>query len=119
LKILIEKGDFATAQDMLQHREDLISILVDDYNGAGIEHRRAGRFDDALREFKKILVVNPQDEGLYYNITRVYIAKKEWKTAAETINEGLKINPEFGEGIKLLKYIRETGGIDGISDKRR
>jgi tetratricopeptide (TPR) repeat protein len=113
IKILIEQGDYATAQDMLQNREDLISILVDDYNGAGIEHRRAGRYDEALNDFKKILVVYPRDEGLYYNIARVYIAKKEWKTAAETINEGLKINPDFGEGIKLLKYIRDTGNVDG------
>ena len=113
IKILIEQGDYATTQDMLVNREDLISILVDDYNGAGIGHRRAGRYDEALSEFKKILVVNPQDEGLYYNIARAYIAKKEWKTAAEAINEGLKISPEFGEGIKLLKYIRETGRVDG------
>jgi tetratricopeptide (TPR) repeat protein len=112
IKILIEQGDYAITQEMLVNREDLISILADDYNGAGIEHRRAGRYDEALSEFKKILVFNPQDEGLYYNIARVYIAKKEWKTAAETINEGLKINPQFGEGIKLIKYIRETGRID-------
>lgn len=112
IKILIEQGDYAIAQEMLANREDLIEILADDYNGAGIEHRRAGRYDEALSEFKKSLVVTPQDEGLYYNIARVYIAKKEWKRAAETINEGLKINPEFEEGIKLLRYIRETGRVD-------
>jgi tetratricopeptide (TPR) repeat protein len=97
---------------MLQNREDLISILVDGYNSSGIDYRRAGRFDEALSEFKKALIVYPGDEGLYYNIARVYVAKKEWKVAAETVNEGLKINPHFGEGIKLLKYIRETGGIE-------
>ena len=112
IKILIEQGDYAIAQEMLVNRDDLISILVDDYNGAGIEHRRAGRYDEALNEFKKALVVSPQDEGLYYNIARVYIAKMEWKRAADTIIEGLKINPEFEEGIKLLKYIRETGRVD-------
>jgi len=112
IKIFIEQGDYATAQEMLVNREDLVSILVDDYNAAGIEHRRAGRYDEALNEFKKSLVVTPQDEGLYYNIARVHIAKKEWKRAAETINESLKINREFDEGIKLLKYIRETGGVD-------
>jgi tetratricopeptide (TPR) repeat protein len=118
IKILIEQGDYATAQEMLVNREELTSILVDDYNGAGIEHRRAGRYDEALSEFKKILIVNPQDEGLYYNMARVYIAKKEWKTAEKTINEGLKISPEFGEGIKLLKYIRENGLVNETSDKR-
>jgi tetratricopeptide (TPR) repeat protein len=112
IKILIEQGDYATAQEMLVNREDLISILVDDFNSAGIEHRRAGRYNEALSEFKKILIVNPMDEGLYYNIARVYVAKKEWKVAAETVNEGLKINPHFGEGIKLLKYIRENTELE-------
>jgi tetratricopeptide (TPR) repeat protein len=112
LKILIEKGDHATAQDMLQGRDDLMSILVDGYNSSGIDHRRAGRFDEALSEFKKALIVYPRDEGLYYNIARVYVAKKEWEIAAETVNEGLKINPHFEEGIKLLKYIRENSVLD-------
>ena len=112
LKILIEKGDYATVQKMIENHEDITSILADEYNGAGIDHRRAGRYDEALGEFKKALVVLPRDEGLYYNIARVYIAKGEWKVAAETINEGLKINPQFEEGIKLLKYIRENTEIE-------
>jgi len=112
IRILVEKGDYATAREMLQNREEVLAILVDGYNGAGIEHRRAGRFDEALLEFKKALAVYPQDEGLYYNIARVYIAQKKWKEAAETINEGLQMNPHFPEGIKLLKYIRENGRID-------
>jgi tetratricopeptide (TPR) repeat protein len=112
IKILIEKGDFATAQEMLQDHEDLVSILADGYNSAGIESRRAGRFDEAIAEFKKAMVVCPRDEGLYYNIARVYVAKHEWEVAAKTINEGLKINPHFEEGIKLLKYIRENGELE-------
>jgi tetratricopeptide (TPR) repeat protein len=112
LKILIEKGDYATVQEILQNREELASVLVDEYNGKGIEHRRAGRFDEALSEFKKALTLYPQDEGLYYNVARVYVAKTEWKAAAETINAGLKVNPHFTEGIKLLKYIRENGKVN-------
>jgi tetratricopeptide (TPR) repeat protein len=112
VKILIEKGDFATAKEILGTREDMILILVDEYNSTGIEHRRAGRLDEAQSEFKKALAIYPEDEGLYYNIARVYVAKKEWKAAAETIQGGLRVNPHFTEGIKLLKYIRENGRID-------
>jgi len=111
IKVLIGKGDYATAREMLQNREDLLTLLVDEYNSAGIEHRRSGRFDEALAEFKKALMLYPTDEGLYYNVARVYIAKKEWKAAAQTINDGLRVNPDFAEGIKLLKYIRESAGI--------
>lgn len=112
VRILIEKGDLATAREILQDHEEMVLILVDEYNSAGIEHRRAGRTDEALSEFKKALAIYPEDEGLFYNIARVYVAKKEWKAAAETIQEGLQVNPHFTEGIKLLKYIRETGRLD-------
>jgi len=112
IKILIKKGDYAIAQETIAGDEEIIALLVEEYNVSGIRYRREGRFDEAVSEFKKALVVQPRDEGLYYNIARAHIAKKEWKAAAEVIGEGLKINPHFGEGITLLKYIRENGGID-------
>ena len=108
VKVLMENGDHAAALELLKGNDDLTSLLVAEYNAAGIEHRRAGRHDEALREFNRALVLSPTDEGIYYNMARVYIDKKEWKTAAETVNEGLKINHDFPEGIRLLKYIRET-----------
>ena len=59
-----------------------------------------------------MLAISPQDEGLYYNIARVYVCKKEWKTASEMMQSALMINPEFEEGIRLLEYIRETGKVE-------
>ena len=112
IKVLIEKGDYAAAQELFIDQEELISQLVDEYNTAGIEHRRAGRHEEAIREFRKALVVLPRDEGLYYNLARTMIDRKAWKEAAETIGAGLKVNPDFTEGIKMLKYIRENGGLE-------
>jgi tetratricopeptide (TPR) repeat protein len=112
IKVLIEKGDHAAAQELFAGNEDIISLLVDEYNAAGIEHRRAGRHEEAIKEFRKALVVLPLDEGLYYNLARIFIDKGAWTEAAETIGAGLKVNHDFTEGIKLLKYIRENGGID-------
>ncbi len=115
IKVMIEKGDYATAQETIAEDEEMISLLVEEYNDAGIAYRRAGRFDEAISELKKALVVSPRDEGLYYNIARVYIDKDEWNLAAETIGEGLKINNHFPEGIKLLKYIREKGFAEDLA----
>jgi tetratricopeptide (TPR) repeat protein len=97
---------------MLKDHEDWSSILAETYNSAGIEQRRSGDYDEALKNFRIALVASPKDEGIYYNMARVYISKGQWKAAAEIINEGLKINNDFPEGIKLLKYIRETGKVD-------
>ncbi len=107
IKTLIEKGDHAAAQELLADKEDLAARLAEEYNDAGIEHRRAGRLEEAIREFRKALVVLPRDEGLFYNLARAYIGKEDWQEAAVTIGSGLQINPDFTEGVKLLKYIRE------------
>ncbi len=109
IKVLIEKGDYAGAQELIADQEEIISLLIEEYNAAGIKHRRTGRYEEAIREFRKAPVVLLRDEGLYYNLARTFIDKGAWKEAAETIGEGLKVNPDFTEGIKLLKYIREHG----------
>jgi len=109
IKVLIEKGDYAGAQELIADQEEIISLLIEEYNAAGIKHRRAGRYEEAIREFRKAPVVLPRDEGLYYNLARTFIDKGAWKEAAETIDEGMKVNPDFTESIKLLKYIREHG----------
>lgn len=113
IRVLLEKGDYATAQELIANNEGIIFLIVEEYNGSGIRHRQEGRYDEAISEFKKALIVQPRDEGLYYNIARVHIAREEWNTAAEVIVEGLKINPNFAEGIRLLKYIREHTELNG------
>jgi tetratricopeptide (TPR) repeat protein len=113
IKVLIEKGDYADAQEMIAGDEEIISLLVDEYNSTGIALRQSGHYDEAIIAFRKAVVVLPNDEGLYYNIARAYVGKKTWQEAAETIGSSLKINANFTEGIKLLKYIRENGGLNG------
>lgn len=107
IKELIGKGDHAEARELISDDEKISSILIHYYNGKGIQFRREGRYAEAIGEFKKALVVQPDDEGLYYNIARGYIGKKEWKDAQEAIEEGLKINADFKEGIELLDHIKK------------
>ncbi len=113
IRALIDKGEYADAREKIGGREEIITLLVDEYNAVGIEHRRAGCHDEAIAAFKKALLVLPQDEGLFYNLARAYIGKKAWPEAAEAIGASLQINADFTEGIKLLKYIREQEAREG------
>lgn len=106
-RILIDKGDVAHAQDIIGDDEDVLSMIVQSFNCMGIDYRKQGIYDKALGEFKKALLIAPQDEGLFYNIARVYIDKKEWHLAEESINVSLRINEDFQEGIKILNYIKK------------
>jgi len=106
IRIVIERGDYAVAREMIGDAEGLLEFIVSIYNNKGIEARKSGQFDVAISEFRKIVSLCPEDEGLYYNLARVYLEKKAWQSAEETIVESLKINPEFPEGLTLFAYIR-------------
>ncbi|MDD5168474.1 MAG: tetratricopeptide repeat protein [Syntrophales bacterium] len=106
IRIIIERGDYAVAREMIGDDEDLLEYIVSIYNEKGIDARKSGQFDLAISEFRKVVSLCPDDEGLYYNLARVYLDKKEWDTAEETIAESLIVNEAFPEGLKLLAYIR-------------
>jgi len=111
-KVLIERGNYSEAAELLTGNEEAAYLLAEEYNTSGIQLRKERRFNDAANEFRKALAIKGRDEHLYYNLARVYIDQGNWPLAATTIVEGLKINPHFAEGQTLLKYIRETGKIE-------
>ena len=104
--LLIDRGDFDKAREMYKDNETLRSLIIRQYNRSGIGYRKESKFEDALAEYKKALMVAPEDEGLHYNISRVYIERGDWAAAKEAILEALKINNAFKEGRDLLNYIQ-------------
>ncbi len=105
IRVVIERGDYSVAREMIGDDEDLLEYIVSIYNDKGIDARKTGHYDAAISEFRKIVSLCPEDEGLYYNLARVYLEKKEWTSAEETIQESLNINEAFPEGLKMLAYI--------------
>lgn len=103
---LLEEGGENKAAEFIRNDEVALAMVLQICNTAGIEYRKAGLFDRAITEFKKALFFHPQDEGLYYNLARAFMEKKDWEQAEQTILEGLKTKPDFQEGKALLKYIR-------------
>jgi tetratricopeptide (TPR) repeat protein len=82
--------------------------LMESYNTSGIQSRKEKDFDKAIMTFKKALFVRPEDEGLYYNMSRSYIEAGDWKSAKNAMEEALKTSPDFQEGIQLLSFINEN-----------
>jgi tetratricopeptide (TPR) repeat protein len=105
LMMLVEKGDFAVVREMAQKDEEAADILIERYNTTGIQYRMEKDFEKAVMTFKKAHFIRPEDEGLYYNMARAFIEAGDWKSAKNAIEEALKVNSDFQEGIKLLSYI--------------
>lgn len=107
-KSYLDNDNFEAAKAIIGKSDEIIWWLLQAYNTSGIEHRRQGRFREALDAFKKALSLQPDDEGLYYNIARIHIELNEWNEALRAIQEALKINPEFNEGRSLESFIRNN-----------
>jgi tetratricopeptide (TPR) repeat protein len=102
---LTERGESSAVRELVDTHDDLGSLILTYYNEAGINHRKNGNIDKAVIEYKKALTVSPNDENIYYNLARAYIEIGQKKNAKVTIEQALQINPDFREGLKLLKYI--------------
>ena len=102
---IIDEGEYTQARELIADNDLLTTFIVQTYNSNGIRFRKEGDYDKAIGEFEKALAILPDDEGLYYNIARVQVERKDWKLAESSLREALKINPLFKEGNDLLKYI--------------
>jgi tetratricopeptide (TPR) repeat protein len=105
IMIHVEREDASAARDIAQQDEEAADALIEMYNAAGIECRNDHDYEKAVKTFKKALFIRPDDEGLYYNLARVYIEAEDWKSAGNTIQEALKVNPDFQEGLQLMAFI--------------
>lgn len=108
IMLCVEQGDFDTARTLAEKDEEAADALIEMYNTSGIQSRLDKDFDKAVMTFKKALFVRPADEALYYNMARSYIDAGDWKAANVTMEEVLKDNPDFQEGLRLQTFIRKN-----------
>ncbi|MFA7013942.1 MAG: tetratricopeptide repeat protein [Desulfobacterales bacterium] len=107
IQLLIEKGQLSEARELIGKDEEIASHLMQSYNDQGIAFRKQGLLDKAIQAFRNAIFLEPEDEGLHYNLSRVYIEKGEWIQARDAIVTGLRINPDFPAGKTLMQYIQK------------
>ncbi len=68
------------------------------------------RLDDAERDFRQVLQLDPQAGGAYANLGVVYMRRKQWTKALETLQKAEHLLPQVA-GIRLnigLAYYRQN-----------
>jgi tetratricopeptide (TPR) repeat protein len=83
---------------------------------AGQEALQAGRLDEAERDFRGVLAVDPQLGGAYANLGVVYMRRKQWAKALEALQKAHHLMPEVA-GIRLnigLVYYRQNEFLKAI-----
>jgi tetratricopeptide (TPR) repeat protein len=69
-----------------------------------------GRLDEAERDFRQILALDPQAGGAYANLGVVYMRRKQWSTALDMLHKAEQLMPQVA-GIRLnigLAYYRQN-----------
>jgi tetratricopeptide (TPR) repeat protein len=77
---------------------------------AGEAALRAGKLDDAERNFKQVLILNPEVPGAYANLGVIDMRRKQWPQALEMLRKAEKLAPDIA-GIRLnigLAYFRQN-----------
>ncbi|HLW84017.1 MAG TPA: tetratricopeptide repeat protein [Candidatus Sulfotelmatobacter sp.] len=76
----------------------------------GQEALNHGRLDEAERDFRQILALDPQAGGAFANLGVVYMRRKQWSKAIETLHKAEHLMPQVA-GIRLnigLAYYRQN-----------
>lgn len=68
---------------------------VEIFNRLGIALRRQGKSPQAVSEYEKALKVSPRDENIHFNLAMAQTDSRNFRMAMASVDEVLKINPEF------------------------
>jgi len=74
------------------------------FNKLGINLRKQGLHEDAIRYYSKSLEYNDSDDHLHFNAARAYFDNGQHDKCLEHLGIALKLNPEFKEAEKFMSY---------------
>jgi len=104
----LKKQLWKDAQDVFRRaiEKDPDSLHV--MNRMAISLRKDQKFQEALSIYKKAVMLSPRDEGLYYNVARLFLDWGKPKNAGQMLQKALAINPRFQPAAKLLNDVQES-----------
>jgi tetratricopeptide (TPR) repeat protein len=77
---------------------------------AGEAALHAGKLDEAERDFRQVLAINPGVAGAYANLGVIHMRRKQWPQALAMLHKAEKLAPDIA-GIRLnigLAYFRQN-----------
>jgi tetratricopeptide (TPR) repeat protein len=87
--ILISFSILAAFQKQL-----LPNLVADQYCQDGIDEHMAGQYQNAIKYYRKVIELNPNYKGIYYNIGLSKVKLKDYEGAILEYNKELELNPE-------------------------
>ncbi len=102
------RGDFEIAEKMYKKAIELNASNTIAYNNLGNLYLITEKYDEALTQYNNALNLEPQSAVVRYNISRLFLRKKELDKSNSELMEAKRFNEEFIS--TLLK--NSTSGIN-------
>lgn len=109
-EVYLAAGDDSKAAAAFSSSIDIIEN-VHVYNRLGIALRKKGEFEEALKVYQRALKLEPENEGLLYNLGRLYYERGMSRDAVNILKRALAHDPEFDECKRLLNKIEKSIGL--------
>ena len=93
-------------------KELLVDILkfdntaVNPFNTLGVRLRKNGDYQGAIKAYNQALDITPNDENIYFNISKAYFFIDDRSNALKYVTMALRMNRNFGEALKLYKGLK-------------
>ncbi len=84
----------------------------DEHNSRGIELADRGWLDEALKEFKKAIELDPESAHAWDNLATVYAEKQRYREALDAHLKSLQLDPENPSGHYNLASFLAAHGLD-------
>ena len=95
---LMAQGRF---EEAVQEANRLLNSFGDydkGYNNRAVAYQSLKQYDQALADFNKAILLNPQDTGFYYNRGGLYVQIEKYDFAVSDFNKAIEINPAYAHG---------------------
>jgi tetratricopeptide (TPR) repeat protein len=119
---------YAEQQEFTKLRTVLDKLLnIDDtfreeqrhrFNEFGMNLRKQGCFDDAIRFYTKALEVNADDENLHFNIARAYHGRDDCEQCRKHLDRALELNPDMTEALAFTRSLNAEEAARGEQDRK-
>jgi len=110
-KVYLETGEIDKAKEYLHKIGELDDLFAKEnkhiFNEVAINLRKQKMYDEAIKNYKKAIIVDPEDEVLYYNMARAYYEKGELENALKYFKKSVELNPDFNEGKKAIQFVEK------------
>ncbi|MEW6263748.1 MAG: tetratricopeptide repeat protein [Thermodesulfobacteriota bacterium] len=110
-EIYMEKQMDASAESVLLEAIKANPQTINVYNTLGIVYRRQGKYQEAIKYYRKALRVTPKDEHIHFNLARVYLDIKNFNEARKVLSQAIQIHPDFVEARNLLESLQMGAGL--------